>query len=149
MIRSKIDALKEARHKACNSFEGALATQRGNSEARVDAMMRRKQAKETGLCSCCGANPPVGESGMCSSCDAAVKRMLNFKSKLNSDWPKEKALKRFIDDYSHMPNPPYSLKGSAPREIILLYAEELLEATIALDAEIKKATMRAALVDAD
>lgn len=154
MIRSKIDALKESRLVACTKLEKALATQRGSKEARDEAHERRRQAAKSGKCCSCGAiildksDPAnanatlITETGSCSRCNAATKRMLVFKSKLSVDWPKEKLLRSFINDYQSMPNPPFSLRGNVPREQILEYAEELLFITVQLDTEVKLVAAR-------
>lgn len=139
MICSKIDTIKEKRRKACNNLESALKTERGTSEARTEAVMRRQQAKQSGMCNGCGRNDVhLNQDGYCSSCTAAMNRMLQFKSKLAVEWPKERRLRTFIEDYKKVTNPPYSLRGSADRSDIIEMAEYLLDVVIELDYETKK-----------
>ena len=143
MICSKIDTLKAERLKACNALEAALATSRGTSEARTEATLRRQKASATKTCGGCDRyEAHVGSEGYCSSCSAAIKRMLTFKSSLAVDWPKEKRLRRFIEDYQMIPNLPYSLRGAAPREEVVRRAKHLLDVVIELDTLIKKTHIR-------
>jgi hypothetical protein len=64
--------------------------------------------------------------------------MLTFKSSLAVEWPKEKRLRRFIEDYQMVPNLPYSLRGNVPRDTIIKCAKHLLDVVIELDTLTKK-----------
>ena len=144
MICSKIDTLKAERLKTCNVLEKILATQRGTSEARTEAILRRQRAQQTKTCNGCdrGDELHVGSDGYCSSCSAAIKRMLTFKSNLAVEWPREKRLRRFIEDYQMVPNLPYSLRGNVPRDTIVKCAKHLLDVVIELDTLTKKSHRR-------
>lgn len=149
MIRSKIDKLQETRLHIRFKLECALSTKRGTKEARNESYNILQNAIHTGVCQACGDALHIATSqnpynyrrfeGYCSSCQARFSRMLNFKSKIKRELPKSLALQRFITDYKQTDHLPYSLRGAAPREDILKYAEDLLVVTKDIEKEMHEA----------
>lgn len=140
MVRSKLDAMLNARVTVRLALEAGLATKRGTSASRSEAKRIVKEALATDTCQACGG-PLLAHAktdGYCRTCRARFDRMLNFKSRLKKSAPKNKALRRFIEDYRMSTHLPYSLRGEAPRELILQYAEDLLNLNLAIDAKMQE-----------
>lgn len=142
MIRSKIERLQEIRVVACLALEHGLGTQRGTKEARAESKQLLTAALETNTCQACGGPlllPNRGTGYYCRYCQARFDRMLNFKSKIKREMPKNKALEGFIKDYKATTHLPYSLRGTASREDIIQYAEDLLVANKDIEKQMQEA----------
>lgn len=143
MIRSKIERLQEARMNARLSLELGLATKRGSKIARAESKALLEAALKTNTCQAC--NGPlllparVTTGYYCRSCQARFDRMLNFKSKLSRGIPMNRALERFIADYSATEHLPYPLRGVASRQNIIRHATELLELNKEIDKQLRDA----------
>lgn len=135
------EQLQELRNNSRITLEHALSTSRGTAEARDEAKRVLHKSLETCTCQSCSKpltlHPKM--NGYCRTCNARFDRMLNFKSKIKRAPPKETALRRFIEDYISSENIPYSLRGQASKELIIQYATDLLNATVAINKYIKEA----------
>lgn len=136
-----IEQLQETRNNLRIALEHSLSTERGTAQARDEA--RRVLSKSLETCRCQSCNKPMAQhpkmNGYCRTCNARFDRMLNFKSKIKREMPRERALRSFIEDYNASENLPYSLRGCTDKAHILQYATDLLMATIALNEYIKGA----------
>lgn len=140
VICSKLDTMLNARVTARLALEAGLSTKRGTRASRSEAKRIVNEALATNICQACGG-PLLAHAktdGYCRTCRARFDRMLNFKSKLKKGAPKNKALQRFIEDYRMSTHLPYSLRGAAPRELILQYAEDLIRINNAIDAKMRE-----------
>lgn len=136
----KLEQLQEIRTSARLQLEHALHTNRGTTEAREEAKRVLQQSLESCRCQSCGSSLTLHPkmNGYCRTCNARFDRLLNFKSKIKREAPREKALRSFINDYASSEVLPYALRGNAPKAQIIQYATDLLNAIVEINNYIKE-----------